>query len=218
MLRKLIVAMAIAMPPSMIAAGSGVAGAAGSLRVDATTATVGCTGLDGVIVFRPPLTAGMGRTVTTRIRGTVSGCTGGGTCLGCSGISIVRGRVTGTLTSRPGAEECQIGTGGAVTESGSLTIRWKTAPRTPRLSSGSTVIPVSGVTFGSWSPGGPAQLTIPPGGPVTGSFQGHDQGRGDVLALKASLTPPQIDDACAGKVGLKSIGIVGGILMADESP
>ena len=156
--------------------------------VDASHYTVSCANFVGVMRFRPRIWGAVGP-FTGNVKGTVEGCTatpsGGGTP-----VSIADGKVSGPLTFELTTDQsdCDAMTGfpdGTVyPTSGTLTIAWKTAKKTPTLSSGDSVIqPTNLITH---SGGGNAELSVPgsPGGvSSTGSFEGTDGGDSDSFSF-----------------------------------
>jgi len=196
MLRKVSALVAsVGLPLSLIAVFGGSASASGAKPppVDATNYTVSCANFAGVMQFRPRIWGTSGP-FTGNVKGKVETCTavpnGGGTP-----IDIASGKVTGPLTfeltNDQSACSAMLGdpNGTIYPTSGTLTIAWKTAKKTPALSSGNTVIqPTNLITH---SGGGSDELSIPgsPGGvSSTGSFEGTDGGDSDSFAFGVEST------------------------------
>jgi hypothetical protein len=201
MIRKLLlVAVATAAPFGVLAATAGVASA--GTTVDATTATVTCTGISGTVKFTPPVTtsesAGTGK---TSIKASLSGCTTN------DGVTVTGAKASGTLTTtRTAGENGCVALAGGSDATGPLTVKWKTSPK---LSSGSSVVQVNSVK-GSIGGNGNADFTIPgtiPNGTPSGSFQGTDNGAGDTTSAQTTTSAGSILATCEGKKGLKSIAI-----------
>jgi hypothetical protein len=203
MIRKLLlVAAATAMPLGIIAATGSLATAKAAPPVNATTATVTCTGITGSAKFVPPVTsnesAGTGK---TEIKAKLSGCTTS------AGVTISSGSVSGTLTTtRTAGENGCVALAGGSSATGPLTTVWKTAPK---LSSGNSVIQVNSIA-GSVGSNGNATFKIPgttPNGTPSGSFQGTNAGASDATSAQTTTSAATILSTCDGKKGLKSIGI-----------
>ena len=175
MIRKvLVVAAAVAIPLGLVTATGGLAGAKAAPPINATTNTVTCTGVAGSAKFSPPLTTNEGAgNETTTIKAKLSGCTSNAT-----GLSVTGGSVSGSFsaTHTAGTNGCA-SLAGSSSESGVLTVKWKT---TPKLSSGNSEVTVSSVDGGLGSDGN-ATFTIPGSTPDsgTGSFSGTDHGASD---------------------------------------
>jgi hypothetical protein len=203
MIRKLfLVAAATAMPLGMIAATGGLASAKAAPPVDATHATVTCTGISGSAKFVPPVTvsesAGTGQTI---IKAKLTGCTTN------DGVTVSGASVSGTLTTtRTAGENGCVALAGGSDAAGALTTKWKTAPK---LSSGNSVINVKSIS-GSIGGNGNADFNIPgtvPNGAPSGSFQGTNAGASDATSAQTTTSAATILTTCEGKKGLKSIGI-----------
>ena len=202
MIRKvLIIAAAVAMPVSAIAATAGPAGAA--VKVDATHYTVSCTGISATASFSPALTSAGAATSNeaTKIKGKASSCTAvpssGGTPITVSGAKI-----SGTINDATSDHTCG-GLATATSETGSLTIKWKAKPAL--LSATSVVNPSSVV--GNIGADGHATFAISFGAATSGPFQGTDNGTSSSTNAETTTTISQILTACGGKKGLKSIKI-----------
>jgi hypothetical protein len=203
MIRKmLVVAAAIAMPASVIAATGGLA-SAGGVTVNATTYSISCTGLTGSAKFNPGLMLTTGSpTETVSLKAALSGCTatpsGGG-----AAITSISGSASGTIHSDASAG-CT-GLNGAATDTGTLTVKWKA---TPKLSSGSTVFSVNTVTGGT-DPGSATtpQFVLSSPNSVSGSFQGSDGGASSVITADSTSNEGAVVAACGGKKGLTKLGL-----------
>ena len=200
MIRKmLVIAAAVAMPVSVIAATAGTASAA--TKVDASKYTVTCTGIAATAKFSPALTnaGGPASTETTKIKGTASSCTVTPT-VGGTPVTITGAKVSGTLTNASSTHTCG-GLATATTESGALTVKWKSSPA---LAAGSSVASPTSV-LGAPGADGHATFGISFSG-VTGSFTGTDAGASSTNDAETALPISSILTTCAK--GLKSIAIV----------
>ena len=202
MIRKLLlVAAATAMPLGMIAATAGTSAAKAPPKVNATTATVTCTGISGTASFKPSVTSNEpAGTTKTSIKATLTGCTTN------DGVTVTKASVKGTLSDTHPAENGCLGLAGSISATGPLTTKWTT---TPKLSSGASVINVNSLTGGIGSDGN-ATFSIPgstPNGTPSGSFQGTDGGAGDATSAQTTTSADSILTTCGGKKGLKSIAI-----------
>lgn len=211
MIRKLlVVATAVAMPISVIAAFGGTSGAA-AVKVDATHYTVTCSGISGTVKFSPPVTtnesAGSG---TTSIKAVLTGCTATPTA-GGTAIAITSAKVSGSLTTtRTAGENGCVALAGGSTATGTLTTKWKT---TPKLLTATSSISVNSISGGVGSDGN-ASFQIPgtvPNGAASGAFQGTDSGNSDNTSAQTTepaLTgPTSLLATCEGKKGLKKLSI-----------
>jgi|HubBroStandDraft_2_1064218.scaffolds.fasta_scaffold647381_1 hypothetical protein len=201
MIRKLLlVAAATAMPLGMIAATAGTSGAK-VVKVNATTATVTCTGISGTASFKPAVTSNEAAgTTKTSIKATLTGCTTN------DGVTVTKASVKGTLSDTHAAENGCTSLAGSITASGPLTTKWTT---TPKLSSGASVINVNSLTGGIGSDGN-ATFSIPgstPNGTPSGSFQGTNGGAGDATSAQTTTSAASILTTCESAKGLKSIAI-----------
>ena len=193
MIRKLlVVAAAAALPVTVIAASGATAGAKAAPKVDATNYTVSCTGITGSASFSPPLTISSSGAETTKIKGSLSGCTAtpsaGGTPIAITGAKVSGSFSTTTSTGCAGLL-------GSTAESGSLTVKWKASPA---LAASSSVIPIASVTGGATSDLR-ASFMIPgavPGGPATGPFQGTNSGASDATSATSTQTEAQLTTLC----------------------
>jgi hypothetical protein len=201
MIRKLLlVAAATAMPLGMIAASAGTS-SAGTPKVNATTATVTCTGISGTASFKPNITSNEpAGTTKTSIKATLTGCTTN------DGVTVTKASVKGTLSDTHPAENGCTGLAGSITAAGPLTTKWTT---TPKLSSGASVVNVNSLTGGLGGDGN-ATFMIPgstPNGTPSGSFQGLNSGASDATSAQTTTSAGSILTACSTGKGLKSIGI-----------
>jgi hypothetical protein len=200
MIRKLLlVAAAAAMPIGFIAATGGMASAKAAPPVNATTATVTCTGITGTAKFAPAVTtdesAGTG---TTSIKAALTGCTTN------DGVTVTGAKVAGSLsTTRTAGENGCVALAGGSSAVGTLTTTWKT---TPKLTSPTSSIAVKSIA-GSIGGDGNATFTIPgttPNGAASGSFQGTNGGASDTTTAQSTASAATILSTCEGKKGLKS--------------
>jgi hypothetical protein len=200
MIRKLLLIGAAAAVPAGLIVGGGVAAASGG--VDATHYTVTCTTVSGSAKFSPPITSSEAAgTTKTTVKATLGGCT----AVGTPTVTVTSGKTSGSFTSTShvaGTNGCSALAGTSV-ESGSLTTKWKTSPK---LTSGSSVTPVT-ETYGYAASDGHAGFELPkPGDPAsgTGSFEGTDGGAGDQSNAESTVTATALLTTCLGKKGLKS--------------
>jgi hypothetical protein len=203
MIRKmLVVAAAVAIPLGLVAATGGMASAKAAPPINATTNTVTCTGVAGSAKFNPPLkTSEAAGNETTSIKASLTGCTSN-----AAGLTVTSAKVSGSFSSShtAGTNGCA-SLAGSSTESGVLTVTWKTSPK---LSSGASSVTVNSVSGGIGSDGN-ATFTIPGSTPDSGSgsFSGTDHGASDTTTAQTTTSATSILSTCEGKKGLKSIGI-----------
>ena len=190
MIRKmLVVAAAIAMPVSVIAASGVTAGAAKG--PSAATDTAVCTGLTGTVTFSQPLTnAGYTSGVeVASLSGSLSGCTASGAVP----VSISGASFSGTFSGKAGSAKHPSGqcTGllGTTKQKGSLTTSWSSSPGVP-----STVLSVKTVS-GAVS-GSNASFTV--NGSYKGSFGGSDKGKTSVTKAQTVETVSTLAADCGG--------------------
>jgi hypothetical protein len=170
--------------------------------VNATTATVTCTGISGTASFKPAVTSSeTAGSATVAIKATLSGCTTN------DSVTVTKASVSGSLTTTRTAGEngCTALAGGSAA-AGPLTTKWTT---TPKLSSGSSVIQVKSIE-GSVGSDGNATFSIPgtvPNGTPSGSFQGTNAGASDKTLAQTTTSAVSILTTCDGKKGLKKISI-----------
>ena len=203
MIRKILVAAAAAaMPMTAIAATSTMAGAA--VKVDATHYTVDCTGIAATAKFSPALTntATAPSNEATSISGSATGCTAtptsGGTPVTISGVKI-----KGTINSANSNHTCA-GLVSATSETGSLTLKWKTSPK---LTSSSSVVNPTTVQGGSGA-NGHGTFSLAFGPQTSGPFQGTDNGTSSSTSAQTGPTIAQVVATCGGKSGLKKLAVV----------
>jgi hypothetical protein len=202
MIRKLLlIAAATAMPLGVVAA-VGTSSGAAAPKVNATDATVTCTGISGSVKFSPAITADeTAGTTKTAIKATLTGCTTN------DGVTVTKAAASGTLTdTRTAGENGCSALAGSSADAGKLTTKWTT---TPKLSSGSSVIQVNSVN-GSIGSDGNATFSIPgstPNGTPSGSFQGTNGGASDATSAQTTTSAASILTTCEGKKGLKSFDI-----------
>ena len=203
MIRKmLVIAAAVAMPVSVVAATAGTAGA-GAPKVNATDYTVTCTGITAKADFSPALTTAGGASSNekTSISGKASGCTatpnGGGTPITVSGATL-----KGTINNATSTHTCG-GLTSPTTETGSLSIKWKT---NPKLTDTTSVVNPTTVTGGVGADLH-ATFQLAFGTATSGPFQGTDSGVSSSTNAETTIGISAIETACNGK-GLKSVSIV----------
>jgi hypothetical protein len=202
MIRKmLVIAAAVAMPVSVIAATAGPAGAA--TKVDATHYTVSCTGIAATASFSPALTnaGGPSSNEKTTIKGTASSCTVTPTA-GGTAVTISKASVKGVINDATSDHSCG-GLASPTTETGSLSVKWKTSPAL--TSSTSVVIPTT--VTGGIGADLHATFSIAFGPGATGPFQGTDGGTSSSTNAETVSTFGAIGTSCGSKSGLKSIKI-----------
>jgi hypothetical protein len=204
MIRKmLVVAAAAAMPITAIAATGGFAAAAAP-KIDATHYTVSCTKITATAKFTPALsTAGAPvSNQATAIKGSASGCTATPSAGGAA-VTVVSAAISGTINDASSNHQCT-GLLTPTTETGSLTIKWKT---TQKLVSGTSVVNPGTVTGGAGGDGH-ATFTLGFNAATSGPFQGTDSGVSSSTDAETTTTVGAINGLCGGKKGLKSIAIV----------
>jgi hypothetical protein len=202
MIRKLlIIAAAVAMPVSVIAATAGPAGAA--TKVDATHYTVSCTGIAATASFSPALTnaGGASSNEKTTIKGTASSCTITPTA-GGTPVTVSKASVKGVINDATSTHTCA-GLASPTTETGSLSVKWKTSPA---LTSSTSVVKPTTVTGGVGGDGH-ATFSIAFGTGASGPFQGTDGGTSSTTNAETVSTLSAIGTTCGSKSGLKSIKI-----------
>jgi hypothetical protein len=185
----------------MIAATAGNSGAAAP-KVNATTATVTCTGISGTASFKPAVTSDESAgTSKTTIKATLTGCTTN------DGVTVTKASAKGVLSgTRTAGENGCTALAGSSDDAGNLTTKWTT---TPKLSSGSSVIQVNSVA-GSIGGDGNATFSIPgsvPNGTPSGSFQGTNAGATDKTSAQTTTSAASILTTCDGKKGLSKFSI-----------
>jgi hypothetical protein len=205
MLRKPVVAiLAVAMVPLAATLWLGTeAGATKAPPVNATNATVQCTGLKGTAKFSPPLTSSTDNIDrTTSVKGTLSGCTTS------DDVTVSSAKISGSF--QHSTDKGCTATAGMNDITGSIKITWKTSPAITTKTSTITVHTV----YGTAASDGDALLTIPGSGGTpssgTGSFQGTDGGAGDTNVFETTETATTIISTCeTSKKGVSSVGLQG---------
>ena len=203
MIRKmLVIAAAVAMPVSVIAATAGPAAAV--TKVNATNYTVTCTAIAATATFSPKLTntATAASPEKTKIAGSVTKCTATPTTGGAA-VKLSKGTVSGTITNASSTHTCA-GLTTPTTETGSLKVTWTTIPAGTLLTATSTAFPTT-VTGGAGG-NGRATFTIA-FSHVTGSFQGSDSGASSTSDAQTTTTAASIFTTCGKSTGLTSIKI-----------
>ncbi|HMD47397.1 MAG TPA: hypothetical protein VKG43_14620 [Acidimicrobiales bacterium] len=196
--RILLVASACAIPLAGLAVTSSVA--SGS-SIDVTHDTIACSTFTGSLKFSPPLVSGgSASSDTITVKGALSNCTDGSSLL-----TGATGKLGGTLT---GTSNNCLSLLGSQAVTGSLTIKWKTTPKSTPTSSVDTPNSTTGVTAGA---DGNSAFVIPGSTPSssTGAFQGNDNGASGSAYADTGETPTQLGAACAGK-GIKKLTLVEG--------
>jgi hypothetical protein len=200
MIRKmLVVAVAIAMPVSVIALTGATAGA--KKGPSAATDTAVCNTITGTVTFSIPLTnAGntTGGVETSTVNATVSGCTASG-AFGVSGLS---GTISGTFAGKAGSAkhpsaQCT-GLLGTSKNKGTVTTNWSSTPAVPP-----TTITVKTVTGGTDGPN--AQFSL--NGKFKGSFGGADKGKTSKSTSDTVETVAGLAGECGGS-GIATIHLM----------
>ncbi len=186
-----------------------------STPVDATPDTLTCGTVTGKIEFSPALTnTPATRDVKVSMKLGIRGCAAAPPPAGGPPVSIASAKATGSL-SLPNASCTSLGQGGIA--GGSMTFKFKTTPRTAKLSSGPSV------TFGSFSGGvlatdGSLTIGLPgaivglPAVQSTGSFSGLDAGSSSKLSITDG-TFMTVKIECGSHSGLKSLAFGDGSLL-----
>ena len=173
--------------------------------VDASNSVITCNSLTKAsIQLKPALVTGGALPSTVKIKGALSGCT-----TNAPGVTSISGSFSGTLTG--GTNDC-VNLIGPTTNTGTITIKWKSTPglinatSTVTINAGSAV----GGIFAGFPPGsyGQFQLGNPPGAAlaVTGSFTGGDGGATSVATVVTTEDVAAIGSLCAGG-GVKKLSI-----------
>ena len=202
MIRKmLVIAAAVAMPVSVIAATAGPAGAV--TKVNATNYTVSCTGIAATASFSPALTnaGGPASNEVTKIKGTASSCTVTPT-VGGTPVTISKATVSGTITSAGSTHTCG-GLTSPTAETGHLTVKWKSSPAMTSSASVTNPTTVTGGIGGD----GHATFNIAFGAATSGPFQGTDNGTGSTTNAETVPTLGAIITTCGSAKGLKSVAV-----------
>jgi hypothetical protein len=173
--------------------------------VDASNSTITCNSLiKAGIQLKPGLVNGGTLPTSVKIKGQLSGCT-----TNAPGVTSISGSFSGTLTG--GTNSC-VSLIGPTTNTGTITIKWKSTPglidatSTVTITSGSAV----GGIFTGLPPGsyGQFQLGNPPGAAlsVTGSFTGGDGGATSVATVVTTEDVGAVAAMCGGG-GVKKLSI-----------
>jgi hypothetical protein len=201
MLRNLLVlTAAMALPISVVAVSSGVAGAKGKAPTAATD-TARCTGISATVSFSIPLTNNgvPSGTDTTTVNGSLSGCT----IAGAFGpVAISGASVSGSFAGKPGsakrpAAQCT-GLLGASKEKGSTTVSWSSSPGVPP-----TTITLKTATGGVATDGN-ASFSV--AGKYKGSFGGADKGKSSTINAETTQSTGTLAGECGGS-GISSLSI-----------
>jgi hypothetical protein len=197
MIRKmLVVAVAIAMPVSVIAFTGATAGA--KKGPSAKTDTAVCTNITGTVSFSIPLTNNgntTGGIETSTVNATVSGCTVSGTFP----VTITSGTISGTFAGKAGSAkhpsaQCT-GLLGTSKNKGSVSTNWSSSPAVPP-----TTTSVKTVTGGTDGPNAQFQLN----GSFKGSFGGADKGKSSSSRSDTVETVAALAGECGGS-GISTI-------------
>ncbi len=186
------------------------ADAAGPPPQDVSHYTINCDTLSkGVVQFKPSLIIGGTAPETTKVKGTLSGCTA--TPDGTNpAITVISGSVSGLLNSA--TNDC-LSLLGPSSATGSITIKWKTVQKIAQTAttitigagnvSGGTATPFAdSATYGQFNISGTTDATGSAFGGATGTGSGSFtksitvQG---ISALGAACTPPAL--------GLKAVNL-----------
>jgi hypothetical protein len=204
MIRKLlVVAAAIAMPVSAIAATGGLASA--SNPHTAATDTIVCKDISGTVTFTPKedSTGYTNQSIKSTISARLTGCTTAGSTHEAVTLGVVTGSLTGTkgTVSKP-AGKCS-GLIGSSTDAGALSTKWSASPAVPN-----SVLNVKSVTGGANSKGY-GTFTIPGSvkGTAIGSFEGTDHGAKDKSVAQTVLKASALLTTCGSSSGLSKFSI-----------
>jgi hypothetical protein len=200
MIRKmLVIAAAVAIPVSMVAATGGVSGASSTVTpINASGRHVSCTGGAATAGFSPALHLVASTTSSpevTKIKGTLAGCTVTGTPT----ITITSAAIKGTITNALSNHGC-VGLVGPTTETGNLTVTWKTVQKLVSKTSVLTAASVLGAAGGDGH--GTFSISF---SAATGSFSGNvgtDSTDNETVPTSAALL-----GTCNTKSGLKSLAV-----------
>jgi hypothetical protein len=220
MIRKmLVIAAAVAMPVSVIAATGGVAGAKAATGIAGDS--ISCTSLSATVHLSPPLTpngvtSGPPATTTiTSTTGSLAGCTVTKGAVDGVALTNVTGTISATLHAKkaPSAKHPGSTCAGllsATKESGNITVAWHSstagAPAIP-----STVISVKSVTASAPTSGGNAGHGVfAVAGKNSGSFLGADKGKTSSLTARTVQTTAQLATACTPSPGISSVPVQAG--------
>jgi len=146
--------------------------------VDATDYKLSCGTVSGKVSFSPPLTMSGGQgSLTVTLKGKIGNCTATPPPAGGPAVTISSGKFSGSFVS-PVDPGCP-GLLGTSQVQGSMTMKFKTAAGTPKLTSGASTVQLVEI-MGSQDPVGDV-FTDFPGVGAKGSFQGTDSGFFDIF-------------------------------------
>jgi hypothetical protein len=173
--------------------------------VDASNSVITCNTLTkAVIQPKPALINGGSLPATVKIKGTLSGCS-----TNAPGVTSISGSFSGLLTG--GTNDCA-SLIGPTTNTGTITLKWKSVPGL--INPISTVTVTSGSAVGglfSLPPGayGQFQLGNPPGAAlaVAGSFTGGNGGATSTATVITTQDAIGIGVQCGTATGVKSLNI-----------
>ncbi len=155
--------------------GAGVAGAMSAKpTIDATHDSIVCSSITAKVKFDRPLRVGGTGTVGAKITAKIENCTASDPT-GAAPPMIAEGKLTGRVMLS-GSDCSSIGT---YALTGSMTMKWKTAKGTPKLSSGESMLSNIYLTGNVDPASGTLSERAPVGVPAvqsTGSFAGTDGG------------------------------------------
>jgi hypothetical protein len=212
MIRKmLVIAAAIAVPVSVVAATGGVAGAKGATGVAADT--LHCTTEQTVATFSIPFSSTgvtSGQQMTT-ISGTISNCT-------VSGATPVAGTVTGTISGtlisgkpasakHPAGVCSSLANGVTTKEKGPLTVTWSDSSDAA-VNGMHSVTNVKNIVGGTITVGGTlyGAFTVNGKAAKTNLFQGTDKGKSSVASSMTDVAGTTLLAQCLSS-GLSSISL-----------
>jgi hypothetical protein len=223
MIRKLLlIAVAVAMPVSVIAASAGTASAKPIKDTTGAPSTASCTTSGGTLTFKTPLGLSGGTYVfPTKNKGnqiTVAGVT-----FSCTS-SAVSGAFTGTLsgkikTTNPGDTPAQeysctslsgVSPAAGGTLTGTLKIKF-TAPSGQTFSEKTSTIPVTSI-LGGVNGSGDGTFTIPGtgSGSISGAFPGSDAGASSTSTDATAANEATLAGDCQTAPGLGTIALGSG--------
>ena len=126
-----------------------VAPAAKAQTYDTSAATVTCDTFIGTVKIKPPLGA-IPAATTLKVKGTLSGCFASGATPASPSLSVLSGKVSGTLSNPSGS--C-LALAGSNPFSGNLVVKWKVASG-QKLDASSTTLTPGTINGGVLVPGG----------------------------------------------------------------
>jgi hypothetical protein len=209
--RLLVIAAAVAVPVSVVAATGGVAGAAAptGVQLDHLHCTTESTTASFSVPFSATGVTG-GQQQMTTITGTISGCTV------TSGPVAIPGTITGTIsgtlatgkpasTKHPAGMCASLANGTVTKEKGTLTVTWSGDPLVNGLTSSTKVKSISGgaLTVGGIVYGG---FTVNGKALKTNIFQGTDKGASGVASSMTVMQGAPLLAQCTS-TGLSSIAL-----------